>query len=116
MVEATDVANAYAPEHMQIAVADPDATLARLTDAGEILVGQWTPVSAANFLIGCPAALPTSGFAKVSGGITADAFRKRTAVARADRQSLARMKGSIMAFTAHEGFPAHEAAVTIRFP
>ncbi len=116
MVEATDVANAYAPEHMQVAVADPDAALARLTDAGEILVGQWTPVSAANFIIGCPAALPTSGFAKVSGGITAEAFRKRSAVARADRVSLARMKDSITAFTAHEGFPAHEAAVTIRFP
>jgi histidinol dehydrogenase len=115
MVEATDVANAYAPEHMQIAVADPDATLARLTDAGEILVGQWTPVSAANFLIGCPASLPTSGFAKVSGGITAEAFRKRTAVARADERALSRMRASISAFTAHEGFPAHEAAVTIRF-
>lgn len=116
MVEATEVANTYAPEHMQIAVRDEESVLSRLTDAGEILVGQWTPVSAANFLIGCPAALPTSGFAKVSGGVTAEAFRKRTAVARADRTALARMKASITAFTAHEGFPAHEAAVTIRFP
>ena len=109
------MANAYAPEHMQIAVRDEDGVLSRLTDAGEILVGQWTPVSAANFIIGCPASLPTSGFAKVSGGITADAFRKRTAVARADERALARMRGSITAFTQHEGFPAHEAAVAIRF-
>jgi histidinol dehydrogenase len=115
MQEATEVANAYAPEHMMIAVRDEDGVLARLTDAGEILVGQWTPVSAANFLIGCPAALPTSGFAKVSSGVTADAFRKRTAVARADERALARMRGSITAFTQHEGFPAHEAAVAIRF-
>ena len=115
MVEATEVANAYAPEHMQIAVRDEEGVLSRLTDAGEILVGQWTPVSAANFIIGCPASLPTSGFAKVSGGITAEAFRKRTAVARADERSLARMRGSITAFTQHEGFPAHEAAVSIRF-
>ena len=115
MDQATEVANAYAPEHMQIAVRDLDGVLSRLTDAGEILVGQWTPVSAANFIIGCPASLPTSGFAKVSGGITAEAFRKRTAVARADERSLARMRGSITAFTQHEGFPAHEAAVSIRF-
>jgi histidinol dehydrogenase len=115
MQEATEVANAYAPEHMMIAVRDEDDVLARLTDAGEILVGQWTPVSAANFLIGCPAALPTSGFAKVSSGVTADAFRKRTAVARADQRALARMRESITAFTQHEGFPAHEAAVAIRF-
>ena len=85
MAQATEVANAYAPEHMMIAVRDEEGVLSRLTDAGEILVGQWTPVSAANFIIGCPASLPTSGFAKVSGGITADAFRKRTAVAKADR-------------------------------
>jgi histidinol dehydrogenase len=113
--QATEVANAYAPEHMMIAVRDEEGVLSRLTDAGEILVGQWTPVSAANFIIGCPASLPTSGFAKVSGGITADAFRKHTAVARADERALARMKASITAFTQHEGFPAHEAAVAARF-
>ena len=115
MVEGAEVANAYAPEHMMIAVRDEAGVLSRLTDAGEILVGQWTPVSAANFIIGCPASLPTSGFAKVSSGITAETFRKRTAVARADERALARMRGSITAFTQHEGFPAHEAAVTIRF-
>jgi len=115
MDEAAEVADAYAPEHMQIAVADEDRLLGRLHNAGEILVGQWTPISAANFTIGCPASLPTSGFAAVSSGITADAFRKRTAVARCDRQSLAAMASSIMAFTEHEGFPAHGAAVKARF-
>jgi histidinol dehydrogenase len=114
--QATEVANAYAPEHMQIAVRDEEGVLSRIRDAGEILVGQWTTVSAANYIIGCPAALPTGGFAKVSGGVTADAFRKRTAVARADRRALLRMKDSITAFAQHEGFPAHEAAVRIRFP
>jgi histidinol dehydrogenase len=114
--QATEVANAYAPEHMQIAVRDEEGVLSRIRDAGEILVGQWTTVSAANYIIGCPASLPTGGFAKVSGGVTADAFRKRSAVARADRRALLRMKDSITALAQHEGFPAHEAAVRIRFP
>jgi histidinol dehydrogenase len=113
--QATEVANAYAPEHMQVAVRDPDATVARIVHAGEILIGQWTTISAANFIIGCPASLPTSGFAKVTGGITADAFRKRTAVATADQRALARMRDSVVAYTRHEGFPAHQAAVEIRF-
>ncbi|MCL6091775.1 MAG: histidinol dehydrogenase [Actinobacteria bacterium] len=113
--EAAEVANAYAPEHMQVVVEDPDDLLGRLSNAGEILVGQWTPFSAANFLIGCPASLPTSGFAKVSGGITAEAFRKRTGVARADQKALARMRASVTALSRHEGFPAHEAAVEVRF-
>jgi histidinol dehydrogenase len=114
LTQAAEVANAYAPEHMQIAVRDEDAVLGAIQHAGEILLGQWTPVSAANFLIGCPASLPTSGFAKVNGGVTVDAFRKRTAVARADRRSLTRMSGPILELAGHEGFPAHQAAVRIR--
>ncbi len=114
--EGVEVANEYAPEHMMVVVRNDavDRVLGALHNAGEILVGQWTPVSAANFLIGCPAALPTGGFAKVSGGVTADTFRKRTAIAHADRDALQRMSGSILAFTAHEGFPAHEAAILVR--
>lgn len=112
--EAAEIANEYAPEHMQIAVNDCDALLALLHNAGEILIGQYTTISAANFIIGCPASLPTSGFAKVSGGITADAFRKKTAIARADKLALTRMSESIYTFTAHEGFPAHERAVRVR--
>jgi histidinol dehydrogenase len=114
MLEGVDVANAYAPEHMQIAVRDEDAALAGMRHAGEILLGQWTPMSAANFIIGCPASLPTSGFAAVSGGITADAFRKRTAVARADQRAINRMTDSILALSAHEGFPAHGFAASVR--
>ena len=114
MAEAAEVANAYAPEHMQIAVRNEEAVLAMLTNAGEILIGQWTTISAANFIIGCPASLPTSGFAAVSSGITADSFLKHTAVARADRQSHLRMSGSIITFTEHEGFPAHGEAVRVR--
>jgi histidinol dehydrogenase len=116
LVAAAAVANAYAPEHLQLAVADDavDDTLALLVDAGEILVGQHTPFSAANFVIGCPASLPTSGFAQVSSGITAEAFLKRTAVARADRRALERMAPSVLALADHEGFPAHGNAIRER--
>jgi histidinol dehydrogenase len=116
LVTAAAVSNAYAPEHLQLAVASSveDDTLALLTDAGEILVGQHTPFSAANFVIGCPASLPTSGFAEVSSGITADAFLKRTAVARADERALTRMAPSILALADHEGFPAHANAIRER--
>ena len=83
-------------------------------NAGEILVGQHTPFSAANFVIGCPASLPTSGFAHVSSGITADAFVKRTAIARADERALARMAASVVALADHEGFPAHAEVIHTR--
>jgi histidinol dehydrogenase len=114
--DAVAIANRYAPEHLQIAVdeRDVDRVVDALQNAGEILIGQHTPFSAANFVIGCPASLPTSGFAHVSSGITANAFLKRTAIARADAGALARMAPSIIALADHEGFPAHAAALRRR--
>ena len=115
--DAISVANLFAPEHLQVAV---DASVEErvvdgLTSAGEILIGQDTPFSAANFVIGCPASLPTSGFAHVSSGVTVEAFLKRTAIARANRAALRRMAGSIVSLADHEGFPAHAAAIRRRF-
>jgi len=113
---AVRIANEFAPEHLQVVVADAviDEIVDGLVNAGEILVGQHTPFSAANFVIGCPASLPTSGFAHVSSGITADTFLKRTAIARADAAALTRMTPSVLALADHEGFPAHGDALRLR--
>jgi histidinol dehydrogenase len=113
---AVAIANEFAPEHLQVVVADAlvDDVVDQLINAGEILIGQHTPFSAANFVIGCPASLPTSGFAHVSSGITADTFLKRTAIARADAGALARMTPSVLALADHEGFPAHGDALRLR--
>lgn len=114
--EAVAIANAFAAEHLQVVVGDShvDDVVDRIQNAGEILIGQDTPFSAGNFLIGCPASLPTSGFAHVSSGITAAAFLKRTAIARADARAVARMAPSVIALAEHEGFPAHAAALRLR--
>ena len=113
---AVGIANEFAAEHLQVVVADEfvDEIIDGLVNAGEILVGQHTPFSAANFVIGCPASLPTSGFAHVSSGITADTFLKRTAIARSDAAALARMTPSVLALADHEGFPAHGDALRLR--
>ena len=114
--EACDVANEFAPEHLQVAIANPSQALALLHNAGEVLLGQDTPFAAANFVIGCPASLPTSGFASVSSGITAEAFLKRTALAQASEDALRRLSPSILSLADHEGFPAHGNALRLRFP
>ena len=114
--EAIEVANEYAPEHMQLVV-DPaieDATVARLDHAGELLLGQNTPISAGNYMIGVPATLPTGGFARVTSGITAETFLKRMSIAKADRRALDEMIPAIIALADHEGFPAHAAAARAR--
>ena len=116
--EAADVANAFAPEHLQVVVESESESrvVARLHHAGEILLGQHTPFSAANFVIGCPASLPTNGFARVTSGVTVESFLKRTAVARADEVALRAMASSITALADVEGFPAHANAIRLRFP
>ena len=116
LAEACDVVNMFAPEHLQLAIDAPraDDVAARIHHAGEILIGQNTPFSAANFVLGIPASLPTSGFAAVSSGITAAAFLKTTAIASASASALQRMRQSIEALADHEGFPAHGNAVRDR--
>jgi histidinol dehydrogenase len=107
-------ANEYAAEHMQVATRDPLFILNRLENAGEILLGQNTPMSAANFAIGVPATLPTGGFAKVASGVTAHSFLKRTSVAYLNREALAGMASTVIALAEHEGFPQHAASIRIR--
>lgn len=107
-------ANLYAPEHMQVATRDPLFVLGKLENAGEILLGQDTPIAAANFAIGVPATLPTGGFARVSSAVSAHSFRKRSSVAYLDREALAGMAGTVLALAEHEGFPQHAAAIRVR--
>jgi histidinol dehydrogenase len=114
LLEAIEVSNAYAPEHMQLVARNEDAILARVEHAGEILLGQHTPISAANYVLGVPAALPTGRFARVTSGITAEAFLKRASIAKADERVLAELAPAILALADHEGFPAHAAAVRAR--
>jgi histidinol dehydrogenase len=117
MAEGVEVANLWAPEHMQIVARDDEALLGRIDHAGEVLLGQSTPVSAANYVIGVPAALPTGRFARVASGVTSRTFTKTTSVARTSDTALGQMAGSICALADHEGFPAHAAAIRIRtFP
>jgi histidinol dehydrogenase len=112
--EALDFANAYAPEHLQIATRDPEAELAEIVHAGEILLGQTTPFAAANYWIGVPAGLPTTGFARWQSGITALSFLKYSSVARLAPEATRASAPHVRALGTHEGFPAHVRALTER--
>lgn len=112
--EAFEVANWFAPEHLQLATAEAAAHVERITDAGEILVGQTTPLSAGNFCLGAPAALPTGGFARQSGGITVETFLKATSIGSLTPSALGEIAASVIALADHEGFPAHANAIHLR--
>jgi len=112
--EACAYADLYAAEHLQIATADPEATLARVRYASEILLGQHTPMAAANFTIGVPNTLPSGGYARVSSGITARTFLVASSLAQLDADGLAAVAPAARTLARHEGFPAHAAALDAR--
>ena len=112
--EAFEVANWFAPEHLQLAFADAEESVSRITNAGEVLVGQNTPIAAGNFLLGCPAALPTGGYAKRASGITVEAYLKATSVGSLTSDAFRRLADATVVLAEHEGFPAHANAIRIR--
>jgi histidinol dehydrogenase len=112
--EACAFANEYAVEHLQIATADPEATLARIEYAAEILIGQTTPMAAANFTIGVPNTLPSGGYAAVSSGVTARTFLATSSLAQLSADGLAAVGPPARVIAEYERFPAHAQALEAR--
>ena len=112
--EACAFAHEYAPEHLQIATADPQRTFAAVGHAAETLIGQTTPMSVANFTIGIPNSLPSGGYAAVSSGITARTFLAISSTAALTAEGLARLAPAARVIAEHEDFPAHAAAIRER--
>jgi histidinol dehydrogenase len=111
--EAVAFSNEYAPEHLQLAVRDPEALAPSVEHAGEILLGQ-LPFAAANYLVGVPNTLPTGGFARVSSGVTARTFLKTSSTASVTGPALERLAESSAVLAEHEGFAAHSRALQLR--
>lgn len=111
---ALEVANAYASEHLQLAVADPQAVLAGVLYAGTVLLGQTTSFAMSNFATGSPATLPTTGFAQVSDGVTAETYLVKSAISGIDAAEFERLAPTVIALAEHEGFSAHVASTKIR--
>jgi histidinol dehydrogenase len=114
MAEALELASLYAAEHVQLATADPERSLESLRYAGEVLLGQDTPIGASSYTIGIPATLPTGGYAQLNGGVTARTFLTSTSIARLTPDALAGLAEPTLALADHEGFPAHAAAFRLR--
>jgi histidinol dehydrogenase len=112
--EACAFANEYAVEHLQIATSDAQATLARIDYAAEILIGQNTPMAAANFTIGVPNTLPSGGYAAVSSGVTARTFLATSSIAELSARGLASVGPAARLIAEYEDFPAHASALRER--
>jgi histidinol dehydrogenase len=112
--EAIAFCNEYAVEHLLLKVKDPETVIPRLVNAGEILVGEYTPIVLGNFGIGVNAVLPTGGHAKTWSCTSIWDYQKRTSLALTHRQGFDALKNAVVAVSDYEGFPAHSNALTKR--
>jgi histidinol dehydrogenase len=113
--QGAELCNRFAPEHLELMVSRPRQFLPRLTAAGAIFVGHWTPESAGDFAAGPSHVLPTGGAARSFSGLTVDDFRRRTSIIEYARNDLRDALEIIETFGAIEGLDAHARAGTIRF-
>jgi histidinol dehydrogenase len=105
----------YAPEHLELHLADPDAFAARVTNAGSIFLGATTPAVVGDYAAGANHVLPTGGLARAAGGLGLEAFLKPVQIVVSTREGLAAVRETVAALAAAEGLPLHAAAVEARF-
>ena len=113
--EACQIVNRIAPEHLTLAIDDPEAALAHIRNAGCVLLGEWTPESAGDYCIGPSHTLPTAGAARFGSPVNVMDFLKFQSVSKLNRNSLAALAPTIETFGKAEGFPAHANGAAIRF-
>ena len=109
------VVNGYAAEHLEIQTRDAAALAARVTNAGAIFVGSWSPVSLGDYSAGSTHVLPTGACACHSSGLNVKSFLKAVHVVEYSRDALAEVARHVEVFAEAEDLPAHGRAVSIRF-
>ncbi|MGH1480928.1 MAG: histidinol dehydrogenase [Geminicoccales bacterium] len=115
MDEAVRFTNDYAPEHLEVLAAEPMDYLGQLHHAGEILLGENTPITLGNFVIGPNCVLPTGGHARTWSPLSVLDFMKRTSIAHVTRRGYHALAPYARRLATYEGFEAHANAVSDRF-
>jgi histidinol dehydrogenase len=110
------VVNAYAAEHLEIQTAAADQVAGRISNAGAIFVGPWSPVSLGDYCAGSTHVLPTAGSAVHSSGLNVRSFLKSVQVVSYSQAALAQVARDVEVFADAEDLPAHGTAVSRRFP
>lgn len=113
--DAVRVANDIAPEHLELAVVDPEALLARVRNAGAVFLGHFSPEPLGDYFAGPNHVLPTSGTARFFSPLSVDDFVKRSSVIGYSREALRSVYRDIAVFARAEGLEAHARAALVRF-
>jgi len=112
--EMVDLANKIAPEHMELMVKNAKTLSKSITGPGLVLIGNNTPSSASDYLLGTNHILPTSGFGRTRGGLSVLDFLKLQTVVETKKSELSRVSDNLKTLTDAEGLPNHYKAVERR--
>jgi histidinol dehydrogenase len=113
--KAVKVANAVAPEHLEILTSDPWQLMPKIKNAGAIFLGESSPEPLGDYLAGPSHVLPTAGTARFFSPLSAESFIKKTSVIEYTRQGLRSISQDIVRFAEAEGLGAHANSVKVRF-
>ncbi|WP_209011210.1 histidinol dehydrogenase [Labrenzia sp. PHM005] len=111
---AMPLANRLAPEHLELAVADPDALLEKVRNAGAVFMGHHTPEAIGDYVGGSNHVLPTARSARFSSGLSVLEFVKRTSILKCNAENLRVLGPAAIALGEAEGLSAHARSVSIR--
>ncbi len=111
-----DVVNAYAAEHLEVITADAAAVAARVTSAGAVFVGAWSPVSLGDYCAGSNHVLPTGGCAAHSSGLSVQSFLRGIHVVEYTQDALREVGAHVVSLARAEDLPGHGEAVLARVP
>jgi len=111
---AFDIANAYAPEHLLLQVTEPRTWLPKVSAAGAVFLGPWSPESMGDYCSGPNHTLPTYGYARSHSGLSLEDFQKRITVQELSPAGLQGLGPTAQVLADLEGLDAHAAAVSIR--
>lgn len=109
-----DFAEAYAPEHLIVALENAAEAAEGITAAGSVFIGPWSPESAGDYASGTNHTLPTSGWARSCSGVNMDSFFRKMTLQEITRKGLAGLAPTIVSMARAEGLDAHAQAVTLR--
>jgi histidinol dehydrogenase len=112
--DAPALVDQIAPEHLELAVAEPQPLMAEITHAGAIFVGRHTPEAAGDYIAGPSHVLPTSGTARFSSGLGVFDFLKRTSIIDCTAQGLRAIGPAAVRMAEAEALEAHARSVAIR--
>lgn len=112
--QAIEFSNGYAPEHLILACSNAEKLSAKVTSAGSVFIGNYSPESAGDYASGTNHTLPTNGYAAMYSGVSLDSFVKKITFQKLSKQGLKNISDTVMTMAAAEGLEAHKNAVAVR--